>query len=128
VRKGRMTTYAVYSFWKRNHLGHLKPGALPSPRSVNAQGTERCSVRCSAGWRRRASDPPANRGSRRDFSPSEVEDVYYCDALERAGFPSSCSGRLRTSGISEARGRVEAACRRGAMAAMILTNLAFHAG
>ncbi len=65
----------------------------------------------------------------RDFSPAEVEDVYYFrSALERAAIPLIVQ-RVRPEDIRELRtiGReFEAVCRGGDMSAMILTNLAFH--
>ncbi len=65
----------------------------------------------------------------RDFSPSEVEDVYYLrTALERAAIPLIIQ-RVRPEDIRGLRTlarEFETACRRGAMAEMILTNLAFH--
>jgi DNA-binding GntR family transcriptional regulator len=71
-----------------------------------------------------------NRGvAVRDFSPSEAEDAYYLrTALERAAIPLIIQ-RVRPEDIRNLRklaGEFEAACRRGAMAAMILTNLSFH--
>lgn len=71
-----------------------------------------------------------NRGAVvRDFSPQEIEEVYYLrTALERAAVPL-IAGRVRAADLRELRAiqrEFEAACRAGAMARMILANLAFH--
>ena len=65
----------------------------------------------------------------RDFTPQEVEDVYYLRAaLEKAAvrliIARVTPGHLK--GLREAAREFEAACRAQDMAGMILSNLAFH--
>ncbi|MEI8190312.1 MAG: GntR family transcriptional regulator, partial [candidate division NC10 bacterium] len=71
-----------------------------------------------------------NRGAVvRDFSPQEVEDVYYLrSALERAAIPLILS-RVRPAdlrALRELQRDFECACRAADMGDMILSNLAFH--
>jgi DNA-binding GntR family transcriptional regulator len=65
----------------------------------------------------------------RDFTPQEVEDVYYLrTVLERAAVPLIIR-RLTPADLKalrEIEREFEAACRRADMAGMILSNLAFH--
>jgi DNA-binding GntR family transcriptional regulator len=65
----------------------------------------------------------------RDFTPQEVEDVYYLrTALERAAAPLIVA-RTRPADLRALRQiqqKFEAACRAQDMAEMILVNLAFH--
>jgi DNA-binding GntR family transcriptional regulator len=65
----------------------------------------------------------------RDFTPQEVEDVYYLrTALERAALPLIVK-RIRQAdlrALREIQRKFEAACRAQDMAEMILVNLAFH--
>lgn len=129
-----MTSDAVYRLLEKEIiLGHLKPRErLPESaicRRLKASRTLLREVfRRLEGAGLVTLQP--NRGvAVRDFSPSEVEDVYYLrTALERAAIPLIIQ-RVRPEDIRNLRKlavEFEAACRRGAMAAMILTNLAFH--
>ena len=65
----------------------------------------------------------------RDFTPQEVDDVYYLrTALERAAIPLIVQ-RVRPEDVRDLReltGQFEEACRREDMAGMILSNLMFH--
>jgi DNA-binding GntR family transcriptional regulator len=65
----------------------------------------------------------------RDFTPQEVEDVYYLrTALERAAVPL-IAARIRPAdlqAVREIQREFEGACRAQDMAGMILANLAFH--
>ena len=65
----------------------------------------------------------------RDFSPQEIEEVYFVRALlERAAAPLILE-RVTSADLKELRrlnGEFTAACSRLDMPAMILTNLAFH--
>jgi DNA-binding GntR family transcriptional regulator len=65
----------------------------------------------------------------RDFTPQEVEEVYYLrTVLERAAVPLIIR-RLAPADLKalrEIEREFETACRRADMANMILTNLAFH--
>jgi DNA-binding GntR family transcriptional regulator len=65
----------------------------------------------------------------RDFTPQEVEDVYYLrTALERAAVPLIVT-RIRPAdlcALREIQRKFEAACRAQDMSEMILVNLAFH--
>ena len=129
-----MTSDAVYRLLEKEIiLGHLKPRErLPESalcRRLKASRTLLREVfRRLEGAGLVALQP--NRGvAVRDFSPSEVEDVYYLrTALERAAIPLIIQ-RVRPEDIRDLRklaGEFETACRRGVMAAMILSNLAFH--
>jgi DNA-binding GntR family transcriptional regulator len=65
----------------------------------------------------------------RDFSPQEIDDVYYLrTVLERAAIPLIIQ-RVRPEdllALRELAAKFEAACRRNSMPVMILCNLAFH--
>ena len=103
-----MTSDAVYRLLEKEIiLGHLKPRErLPESALCRRLKASRTLLR--EVFRRLEGAGlvtfQSNRGvAVRDFSPSEVEDVYYLrTVLERAAIPSSCSGSgPRTSGISE---------------------------
>jgi DNA-binding GntR family transcriptional regulator len=72
----------------------------------------------------------ANRGCTvRDYAPQEIEDLYYLRLiLEQAAAPLIIR-RVQAKDLKELKAiqrEFEDACRRQDMAAMILTNLAFH--